>query len=605
MDFRKFFAREPQPESYIKAAAEGYRREADQVQTIRSLSQAIAELRAVESLRISQERSQEEELRSALRMAGDGPWLMPKDGALSARESLTPGMSAQGAYGDIELALQNVAWRREINGSWMEFSRWGIQQIILISRLYFVKNPLIRRGTKVSAFYVFGRGVQISSDDKAQNETIQAFLDRNQKTLGQSALTELEERKWYDGNLFFVLFSDRETGDVDVRTIDATEIQEIVTDPEDADTPWFYQRLWTQRNFDENKGTFENVTMKAWYPAMGYEPDAKPAMIGDIPVRWESPVYHRKCGGVAKWRFGCPEIYPALDWARAVLDWLQACMTVRQALSQFAMTLTTKGGQQAMQGAKQQLSTTVGPSNSLWDQNPTATDGSIFVSGTGTKLEAFKTTGAGGNPDDCRQYKLMVCMVFGLPESFFADMNTSNLATATSLDRPTELNFIGRQEQWKEDLKAICLYVLRKSVRAPGGKLREAKRAESNLSVNVEFPAIIQADLPANVSAVVQAMTLGSRRGGVEGIDEKEGVRLLYNLLGVKGADELLEKQFPTNGPDAYDPKRTSQDDPEAQNPTGPTIPSSGRNKVASNPDDVTEALRKVISALKEAGKRD
>ena len=38
-------------------------------------------------------------------------------------------------------------------------------------------------------------------------------------------------------------------------------------------------------------------------------------------------------------------------------------------------------GQQALQGAKQQLSTTVGPSGSIWDQNPTAVNASIFAAG--------------------------------------------------------------------------------------------------------------------------------------------------------------------------------------------------------------------------------
>ena len=79
-------------------------------------------------------------------VAGAGPWL----GSPAGRERIATlrevaNVGAQGATGDIELALQNVEWRREVNSSWMEFSRWGIQQIILIARLYYIKNPIIRR----------------------------------------------------------------------------------------------------------------------------------------------------------------------------------------------------------------------------------------------------------------------------------------------------------------------------------------------------------------------------------------------------------------------------------------------------------------------------
>lgn len=266
-------------------------------------------------------------------------------------------------------------------------------------------------------------------------------------------------------------------------------------------------------------------------------------------------------------------------------------MTVRESLAQISMTLQTKGGQQALQGAKQQLSTTVGPSAALWDQNPPAGDGSIFASGPGTKIEAFNTRGAGGDPAEVREYKLPTAMVFGLPESFFADMNTSNLATATSLDRPTELNFLQKQEEWREDLVTICQYVLRTSYGAPSGKLREAltkrgvketvriyearrtkdargrtvyevdaaKGSSPDIRVMAVFPTIIEADTPAQISAVVQAMTLGNKSGEIVGIDERAGMAELYRLIGIEDAGDVLDKQYPLEGPDAYDPNRTKE----------------------------------------------
>lgn len=575
----------------IRVASAGYQREASQQQTIRTLYGALDELQALEALRIREQSEDDGELREALAMAGP-TWQMPTVVNGPGGKVLREAIDATGAYGDVELALQNAEWRREVNGSWTEFSRWGIQQIMLISRLYFIKNPMIQRGINVSAQYVFGRGVEITSTDESANQVIKDFLKRNERVLGQVALQDLDRRKYYDGNLFFALHSDpRDTGEVNIRTIDALEIQEIVSDPDDTDLPQYYRRQWVKKSFDYRSGAVSYTTITAWYPALGYDPADKPATIGSYDVMWDVPIYHRKCGGVGKWQFGVPLVYAALDWAKAQRRMLESFATIRMSLAQISMTLTTKGGQQALAGMKDQLSTTAGPNSSWLDRNPTAVDGSVFASGPGTKLEAFNTTGAGGDPSQVREFKLMVAMVFGIPESFFSDMNTSNLATATSLDRPTELGFMAKQEEWREDLAIMITYALRMSVTGPSGKLREALKARSipvtipiveaarkrgtnnkmvyeaasdaAIEVVVNFPTIMESDVPAQVNAIVAAYM------GGQGIDQKEAVRLLGQQVDIENNEDVLEMQYPSEGPDAYNPLRTndSMDTEDAPNP--------------------------------------
>jgi acyl-CoA reductase-like NAD-dependent aldehyde dehydrogenase len=67
------------------------------------------------------------ELIEAKQMCGAGPWLVHEDRGKVNRpgrfkETSNPLLS-QGAFSDMELALQNVEWRREVNLSWLEFSR--------------------------------------------------------------------------------------------------------------------------------------------------------------------------------------------------------------------------------------------------------------------------------------------------------------------------------------------------------------------------------------------------------------------------------------------------------------------------------------------------
>jgi len=563
----------------------------------------------------------EHEMVEAQMMSGNGPRMsLP---ASHLREDLTSQVrertlglkesqpiTAQGAFGDIELALQNVEWRREVNLSWLEFSRWGIQQIILISRLRYITDPLIQRGVNVAATYVFGRGVEITTDDDDANDVLNDFIERNKTVLGQNGLTDQERRKYYDGNLFWALFTDPADGTVRIRTIDATEIQEVISDPDDLDEPQFYKRVWQTMTFDPVSGTTKYDSRTEYYPALRFDVPDGLTQIGQYPLNRDVRVHHRKAGAIAKWHFGCPIVYAALQWSRSAGRLLEACATIRKALAQFAMILTTKGGQAALQGAKNQLQTQVNsvPDNSLWDTQPTAVAGSVFASGPGTTLKAFNSRGAGGDPKDAREYKTMVAMVFGIPPTWLGDMETSNMSTAVTLDRPTELGFMEKQEAWVEDLTILCTFALNASVKAPSGRLSESykdrkvlvmpcerkqrpdgrivyevvQKQADKIRVKVLFPAIREGDLPNLVKAIAEAMTLDNKGGQIIGIDERQGVLLLFQTLGVENAEEILDAMYPDEDSGkkgtedfkpAYDPCRTSADLPA---PIGKVLPPPG-----------------------------
>ena len=654
----------------------------DHTGTLRALTEVLRNLKFDEdSLRKRWQQEDAAERMEAQQFAGAGPWLTAgtraalatNESAKKLREATAEDLRIretnptlqQGAFGDIELALQNVEWRREINLSWLEFSRWGIQQIILISRLYYIKNPIVRRLIDVCSIYVFGRGVEISSSDPDADAELKDFFDRNQKVFGQVGLVDAEKRKYYDGNLFWALFSDKTaSGKTTVRSIDATEIMDIITDPDDTDQPWYYRRVWVARKFDVNTGQIATEHQECYHPALNFLPKEQPAQINNQPVKWDVPVYHRKDGAVAKWNFGCPKIYPAIDWAKASRRFLEACATVKQALATFAMTITTKGGQQAIEGLKQQLATTVGPSAALWDTNPAPVNASTFVSGPGTELQFMNQSGKGGDPEEVRQFKLMATMVVGVPETFLSDVSTGNLATATTLDRPTELVFLERQEAWREDLVVIAKYVLGVSAAAPGSKFKEAldrrkvnvkdvvimeraralgpdgrmqyvwskadtsaavteaanaakgKTATTDIEVTVTFPAIREGDMSLRVKAIAEAMTLDNKGGQIVGIDERAGVLMLLQEVGYEDAEELIEEMYPEG---EYDPDRTKEPIaapiPKAQPSPGGTIqapdgnPTSQPGEIDQQPlgDGMREAvkLRRKVDALLELVGRD
>jgi hypothetical protein len=306
---------------------------------------------------------------------------------------------------------------------------------------------------------------------------------------------------------------------------------------------------------------------------------------------WDNPIMHRKTGGLPKWKFGCPEIYAALDWARAYKGFLENWATITKALARFAYQIETQGGQQAIQQFSQILSTTLGDGGTQIETNPPPVVGASFVSGPGNKITPVKTQGATTDPEKGRRVLLMLCAATGLPETFFGDASTGSLATAMSLDRPTELQFLQRQELWREILIEIVKYALVSSATAPGGKLREAKKAgmrvvesrrvhlpsgrwvyeaksakskqsatPEEIRVKVVFPSVLEHDIGAQVNAITVAMTLDNKAGQIVGVDERIGVGLLLQELGVEDVDAVLETMYPTKGADKYDPDRTKQD---------------------------------------------
>jgi hypothetical protein len=456
---------------------------------------------------------------------------------------------------ELELALLADGWMRMGQQFEREFSRESLGQIAYLARLMYLKNPLLRRSVDVQAFYVFGQGVTISHKDTAVNAVVQAFLDdagnrgvltSNQALLGQERQLQLE------GNLFICFFADLLTGRVRARTMPLGEIVEIVTDPEDAATPWFYCRQWTQQGRDLATGMATTETQRAWYPDWRYRPTAKPASIGSDPVRWETPVMHVRAGGLVDMQFGVPEVYPQIDWARAYKEFLEDWATLTRAYSRFAHKLTVQGGARGVAAAKSKLGTTyAGGSTLASESNPPPVVGSTFIGAEGVDLQTMRIGGANVSMEDGRRLLLMVAAAAGLPETFYGDASVGALATAKSLDRPTELKFKARQTLWSDVLRDVLHYVISVAVRAgvlpgqvipePDGTPRVALAGEVDPAPLIEFPPLLEHDVTETVSAIISAATLdGKASAGT--MDDETLIRLLLGALGVQDADGVLKR---------------------------------------------------------------
>lgn len=454
--------------------------------------------------------------------------------------------SLEESVGALEQSIrEDPGWLRLSTEYEHFFTRAFLNELIKVSRIFFLKNPIIRRGVLLQSYYVFGRGVEIRIDeDKKKNADLQDFLHANRRRLGITGLTSMEQGIQTDGNEFFVAFT-QPGGRVSIRSIDTLEIQDIATDPEDADTPWYYKRMWVQNSRSVN-GDVTMETKTAWYRAMGYNPGTSENTYGGVPIATNAVVYHRKVGAPAKSLYGYPEVFAALDWASTYRRFLESWLTKEEALSRVALKVSTPGGAQAVNAIKASVQTT--RTNTSREINPPPNTGAMWVGGPNQKFEAVNTKGSNTAPDEARRAMLMAIMLFG-PETFFGDASVGSVATATSLDRPTELKFMHAQARWAEDLEEICGYAVRQ---AAGVVVSKEILDEKPVKILVSFPPILEHDIGVAVNAIVAAATLnGYAPAGT--IDQRTLSAMLLHVLGFKDVSATVEKMYPEDGYKAID----------------------------------------------------
>lgn len=293
--------------------------------------------------------------------------------------------------------------------------------------------------------------------------------------------------------------------------------------------------------------------MVALYPDVDYRPANRPESYGRMTIRWDSPVYHVRVGGLGGMRFGLPETYAALDWARAYKSFLEDWASLVRSLSRFAWRMTTPKGKSG--AARTRIGSTVGTSSG--ETNPPGTTGGVAITEPGVDLTPIPKTGATTSADDAKQLRLMVAAAMHLPDTILSnDPQQGALATAKTLDRPTELAISDRQELWADVIQDLCGYVLVQAARASGaGRLSGATIIEGldgservelggdrDSSIDVTFPEILESDIGDRIKAIISAATLdGKSLSGT--LDTETTIRLLLAALGINDdVDELIAK---------------------------------------------------------------
>lgn len=472
-------------------------------------------------------------------------WLGPSDAEMQLKSELKVARSnaqlsnhnmvmLQERLTELESVLLTPEWARISAEGEREFSEEGLRAAMKLSRMMFLSNPLINRGVTLKSQYVWGQGYSITcKSDAAQAAVQKAFnSNRNKKAFTSHQLLTLREQELQvTGNLYIALFRSI-NGAVTIRCIPADEISDIISNPEDSTDVWYYKRQW-KRTVYQGSGKRDEV-LTALYADL--DNDSPAETFAGLQVQANVRVYHVRIGALADMRKGLPETYQSIPWARSYKDFLTDFIAIVKSFRKFAFSVEVEGGPQQVSEIHSALNTRYadGTNGASYDQNPAPVAGSTMVS-SGVSLNPVKTAGATVPLEEGRRLLLMHCAGSGFPETFYGDASVGSLATAKSLDRPTELMISDRQKLWKEILETIANYII-----AAGSNNREIEEMEAQMAT-VTFPPVVEHDLASYVEAVTMAATLDGKELSPLA-DFETFARLLLEALGVSNVDEVLKR---------------------------------------------------------------
>ena len=405
-------------------------------------------------------------------------------------------------------------------------------------------NPLIKRGMSLRMAYIWGMGVEVSIKDKKDNGQdvgviLARFWDdkRNHTLCSTDGQLELEGRLGTSGEVWLALPTTEKPGRVVVRPLNHNEITDIITNPEDRYTDWFYLREYT---------TSDRKPVKELYPALGYWPAVRePAVTEELakklnrtglpagtPIRWDAPV--RKVMVNKLGNRGLGDTFASIPWAVAYKRFLEAWFKLMQALAKFAWQAKTRGDKGADVAKRIKAAMAVAE-----DAGRTA------VMDAGTKLEAISRSGATFDADSGRPLAGMAAAGLGFPVTMLlADPGvTGARAVAETLDEPTGLEMTLRRKLWTRVFQDVVDWVIDSAVRAnvlAGTIVRDGDTElvtlpeDDGRTVDVAWPDY-------DSTSVKDAIDAASTAQGMDLIQPLVLAKYLLEKLKISDIDEVLD----------------------------------------------------------------
>jgi hypothetical protein len=388
-----------------------------------------------------------------------------------------------GEFGTAQLALEDIGWRplAGISEGANAFTLEGLHRASELCRAVATINPLVERGLKVRTGYIWGSGVSVVPQEftksgpgrpRTVNTTPKLPEGLEDVLTGAMAQMEIEMSASTDGNLFFLVDKKAKT----VQRIPFEEITEGVSQRGNRERMLYIRRTWNDWDLELDSGdrletkpitdpdpnrhgrawldSSRNETASTpmyrhrsvWYPTQHLSAQARRGtqtsrIDGDL-VDHEKVMVYVTFNRLTGWRWGVPDVLPAVWWTKAYKEFLENCSVLSKAYARFAWKVTSEKSRGVRRTAAQMAQTPrVDPSTG----QPLAV-GASAVLGAGQDLAAV-----GRNTtvdfDAGRPLAAMIAAALDVPlPALTEDPTIGNRATASSLDTSTTLVMQHRQK---------------------------------------------------------------------------------------------------------------------------------------------------------------
>ena len=447
-------------------------------------------------------------------------------------------------------------------------------------------------------YYGLGVNVSIVAEDEAADEVWQAFwaADRNQRVLAKDRMDELSRWLLVTGERFHVFFASTLDGEATVRSIEPGQISAILTNPDDAAEPWFYERTWTTEKggqrvlyYPDWELYFGGDLSRAWRQAgEAYTLGGELAQQNQTAAcMLFTPFVQLDEGNLRGWPLLAPHGTP---WLRAQREFMQDRATVTKAKAAFVRRYSVAGGSRAVDAVRRTLSSAF-QFGATSETNPPPVAGSSEVHNRAVDVTDLPMgTGAGDAKNDGEMFAWMAGLAGGVFPHYLGLGDAYRLATATSMEVPLNMQFSLYRNQLGAMVRKMVRIVLQFQEQYNGA-------AYESYGADVSTDRLVEADLALTSEAVARTFrdVLEPMRAAGDGIPPEARRRidvfLLQKLLEALGSQDVGE----VLSMDDYETEPEAQEAGMAEQHPGPTPRGQPlpywEGQVEITPEDVAEAI--------------
>jgi len=432
---------------------------------------------------------------------------------------------------------------------------------------------------------------------------------------------ELGDRLLTDGEQFFPLFVNAYNGGVKISVVEPEEIPLIITHPESKYKPLYYERQWVAQTFNWQSRQYGGAkTLTDYYPdwrvaetqlpetAEAQRAGAQIALMScehcgatlrevardDCPqcgaqiieahgdndpmgTRHSTVIVYGEDGEPLTYTYmtqlkasgrglrGLPPFYSGLTWAAGFKGFMEDRATMTLAAATFAFKQKIKGNIVAARRlASQWGSAILGRYGGTGGRERREGAQTIIENDAVTLEQVQFDTRAGNAYQDGRMLRQQVSAATDITEpDLTGDPSVGNLASMTAMNGPQLKGFEGWQQLFKDFYTDVFDFVIRMAVLYGGLNLIDEKGQRRDLTVEVDFPPIVQKDLPQIIGAVA-ALINAQAASGQEYISPKRLAAYILEAFGEVDVQLALEElafnkklpaiqQLPDDAADALD----------------------------------------------------